>query len=270
MCFFTSSFQAAQQDVVMKESFLSILSINSFASNLVVISAPWATSTTSLKPHFNKPVLICPGVSLNWPTTAGANIATTFLPSFILDKMSTIWLFSWIAPNGHLARHFAQDIHFSSKLIFAWPDSSFLIASTGQAFSQGTTILVIALYGHAWMHMPQFLHFVGSIFDLPFSTVIAPNLQEPWHGLATQPWQRSVTCTLEGTQPLQASWRTVKVSLSGSFLWVAFLAYSDKRVISSSFSIEKPSPAIILSLITARSLWIQHLYGTSQFLGRIT
>ena len=90
--------------------------------------------------------------------------------------------------------------------------------------------------------------------DFPSWTEIAFNLQALSQGLATQPWQRSVTKILEGTQPLQAVVRTVKGCSSGWTLSSAFLAISDNNTLSSVSSIDVPNPAIALSLRTARSL----------------
>ena len=56
----------------------------------------------------------------------------------------------------------------------------------------------------------HFLHFSVSIWDLPSTTEIAPNLQVDWQGLATQPWHRSVTWIWLVTQPLHAFCNTVK------------------------------------------------------------
>ena len=61
------------------------------------------------------------------------------------------------------------------------------MASTGQTLSHGTIIFAIALYGQAFMHIPQFLHLDGSMCDLPLIIDIAPNLHVVLQGLATQP-----------------------------------------------------------------------------------
>ena len=201
----------------------SIRSLNSFASVFAVISAPWATSYTSLNPAFNIAVFNWYTFPGNCPTIDGAIIAITFFCSFIDFKISINWLFSWTAPNGQAAIQRPQLIHFS-KSILAKPVSSFWIAPTGQAASHGTVVFTIAPYGQAFMHILHFLHFVSSIWDLPSTTVIAPNLQEVWQGLATQPWHKSVTWIWLVTQPLQAACNTVKFLLSISFLSIALFA----------------------------------------------
>jgi hypothetical protein len=63
----------------------------------------------------------------------------------------------------------------------------FLIAPTGQASSQDTAILTIALYGHARIHILQLLHLLPSIANFPLTILIASNLQTFKHGFDTHP-----------------------------------------------------------------------------------
>ena len=122
----------------------SMRSMNSAVSWAVVISAPSATSMTSLKPAFAQAASSCSILPGNCFSAAGAIIATSFSPRFIAASTSTSCERSITAANGQALKHLPQKMHFS-KSISATPKEFFLIAPTGHASSHGTVVLTIAL-----------------------------------------------------------------------------------------------------------------------------
>ena len=144
-CFFIILTNAGQHDVVF---FLpdSYASIHSSASLAAVKSPPRPTSIISENPSFLHAVLILDiDISApNCPSTAGANMAITFLPSRMSLITETISDLEPIAPNGHLWMHLPQRIHFSSSITHI-PFSSISIAPTGHASLHGLIRSAMAL-----------------------------------------------------------------------------------------------------------------------------
>ena len=148
----------------------------------------------SAKPAFLRAVLQLAKVisSPNWPSVAGASMATTFFPALIKRMTSTIKVLEPMAPNGQLWMHAPHWMHFFSS-ITQIPYSSYVMASTGHTFLQGRSKWAMALYGHACAHLPHSRHFSGSIWALLSPMEIAPKGQEFWHAFPIHLRQLSVT-----------------------------------------------------------------------------
>ena len=70
---------------------------------------------------------------------------------------------------------------------------SMVMASTGQARTQGRRVSEIALYGQACAQRPHSRHFSGSMYAPRPVTLTAPKGQASTHLRATQRWQLLVT-----------------------------------------------------------------------------
>ena len=114
-----------------------------------------------------------------------------------------------------------------------------LMASTGQLLRQGRIRSAMALYGHAWAHLPHSLHLAGSMCARSRPISMASKRHDCWQAFPIHFWQLSVTTNREIGQSSQAASMTCTILSdclpSGGF----------------------PSASAIRCRITSRSLYTQ-------------